>query len=46
MKVFNDFSPKYYVDVKKDEMGEVCCTHGGEGKYKVLLGKREGKRPL
>jgi hypothetical protein len=23
------FSPKYYMDVKEDEMGGACCTHGG-----------------
>ena len=28
------------------EMGGTCCTYGGRGVHKVLVGKPEGKRPL
>ena len=26
-------------------MGGTCCTYGGRGVHKVLVGKPEGKRP-
>jgi hypothetical protein len=33
--------------VKEDDVGVACCTHGrGEKMYKVLMGKPEEKRPL
>jgi hypothetical protein len=38
VKVFDDFSPKYYVDVKKDEMGGACCTHGERGNTRFWWG--------
>ena len=34
------------MDVKDAEMGGAYCTHGREEKYKILVGKPEGKRPL
>jgi hypothetical protein len=37
----------YNVQVKKDEMGRACSTHGEKKyAYRFLMGKREGKRPL
>ena len=36
-----------YVNVKVNEMGWACGAYGrGEGVYRVLLGKPEGRRPL
>ena len=33
--------------IEKNEMGWVCGAYGlGEGVYRVLVGKPEGKRPL
>ena len=33
--------------IEKNEMGWACGSYrGGEGAYKVLVGKPEGKRPL
>ena len=33
--------------IEKNEMGWTCCAYGwGEGAYRVLVGKPEGKRPL
>jgi len=33
--------------IEKNEMGVACSTYwGGEGVYRVLVGKPEGKRPL
>jgi hypothetical protein len=33
--------------VKEDEIGRACSTHGEKRKsYSVLVGKPEGKRPL
>jgi hypothetical protein len=33
--------------VKKDEMGRACITHGDKkNAYGMLVGKLEGKRPL
>ena len=33
--------------IKKNEMGGACSTYGERrGIYRVLVGKREGKRPL
>jgi hypothetical protein len=33
--------------IKEDEMGEECGTHGkNRNAYRVLVGEREGKRPL
>jgi hypothetical protein len=44
-------SPKYnyeYNDqVKENEMGRACSTNGEKrNAYRILVGKREGKRPL
>jgi hypothetical protein len=36
----------YNDEVKENEMGRACRTHGAENEYRVLLGKLEGKRPL
>jgi hypothetical protein len=41
--------PQYCVDdkIEKNEMGWACGAYGrGEGVYRVLVGKPEGKRPL
>ena len=32
--------------VEKNEMGRTCGTYGAKVVYRVLFGKREGKRPL
>jgi hypothetical protein len=32
--------------VKEDEMGKVSSTNGKRNSYRILVGKREGKRPL
>jgi hypothetical protein len=33
--------------VKEDEMGGACSTNGAKwNAYRILIGKREGKRPL
>jgi len=33
--------------IEKNEMGRACGAYGGgEGTYRVLMGKPEGKRPL
>jgi hypothetical protein len=42
-----DFNIPYHYagQVKANEVGRVCGTHGSEV-YKVLVGKHEGKRPL
>jgi hypothetical protein len=37
----------YACEIKENEVGRTCGTHGRERKvYKVLVGKPEGKRPL
>jgi hypothetical protein len=37
----------YYGDqIKEDEMGGGCSTHGRKKAYNILIGKLEGKRPL
>jgi hypothetical protein len=41
------YSPKLGDKIEKNEMGRACGTYGGgEGAYRVLVGKPEGKRPL
>jgi hypothetical protein len=38
------FSLLYIIVIKKDEMGEVCSTHGEiRNAYKIVFGKSEGK---
>jgi hypothetical protein len=32
--------------VKKTEMGRTCSMYGGEERYRILMGKPEGRRPL
>jgi len=35
------------IKIEKNEMGGACSTYGeSRGVYRVLVGKREGKRPL
>jgi len=35
------------IKVEKNEMGRACGAYGlGEGAYRVLVGKLEGKKPL
>jgi hypothetical protein len=36
----------YNYEVKEDEMGTACKTHGGRNPYVVFVGKLEGKRPV
>jgi hypothetical protein len=34
-------------EVKEDEMGRACSTHGEKmNTYRILMGRSEGKRPL
>jgi hypothetical protein len=47
--LFNDAVSKQNVQVREDEMGRACSTHGVGSKrnaYRILMGKGEGKRPL
>jgi hypothetical protein len=41
---------KYYSgdEIKKNEIGRACSTHGGErkGAYRALVGKRQERKPL
>jgi hypothetical protein len=32
------------IKIEKNEMGGACSAYGGEAYYRVLVGKREGKR--
>jgi hypothetical protein len=41
------FSPSYNEQVKEDEMGRACSTHGEKrNAYRILVGKPEEKRPI
>jgi len=36
----------WVIKIKKNAMGGACSAYGGRGVHRVLVGKREGKRPL
>jgi hypothetical protein len=46
-EVTREWRKLYNSQVVEDEMGWACSTNGGKkNAYRLLVGKREGKRPL
>jgi len=49
MKILSVLLTQYFLGdkIEKNEMGGACSAYGErKGIYRVLVGKREGKRPL
>jgi hypothetical protein len=45
-ELHNLYSSLFYSGQTEEEMGGASNTHGKDGKYKILVRKPEGKRPL